>query len=99
MNRSGTFISLAICASLVSISGQAIAGKSNTKEIKGVDFSAITASIFKSSIKKETVGSKYPRLINTYARKHGVPTTLARAIVRVESNFNPKARGRLEKLA
>ncbi len=94
MNRSGTFISAAICAGLVSFSGQAIAEKADTKEIKGVDFSAVTASIFRPSAKKDQAGSKYSRLINTYARKHGVPSTLAHAIVRVESNFNPKARGR-----
>jgi soluble lytic murein transglycosylase-like protein len=32
-------------------------------------------------------------LINTYARQYGVPVELAHAVVRVESNFDPKARG------
>lgn len=35
----------------------------------------------------------YSALIVKYARQYGVPTNLADAIVRVESNFNPKARG------
>ncbi len=35
----------------------------------------------------------YSTLIKTYARQYGVPVDLAHAIVRVESNFNPRARG------
>lgn len=35
----------------------------------------------------------YSRIIQTYARSYGVPVALAHAVVRVESNFNPKARG------
>lgn len=34
------------------------------------------------------------RLVDRHARSHGVPVKLARAVVRVESNFNPRARGR-----
>jgi soluble lytic murein transglycosylase-like protein len=33
-------------------------------------------------------------LIASHARRHGVPVALARAVVRLESNFNPRARGR-----
>jgi soluble lytic murein transglycosylase-like protein len=35
----------------------------------------------------------YSALIAKYARQYGVPSNLAHAVVRVESNFNPKARG------
>lgn len=35
----------------------------------------------------------YSALIVKYARQYGVPADLAHAVVRVESNFNPKARG------
>ncbi|WP_374708640.1 lytic transglycosylase domain-containing protein [Shinella sp. CPCC 101442] len=35
----------------------------------------------------------YSSLIQTYAKTYGVPVDLAHAVVRVESNFNPKARG------
>ncbi|MCD2181762.1 lytic transglycosylase domain-containing protein [Rhizobium sp. GN54] len=35
----------------------------------------------------------YSTLIRTYAKQYGVPVDLAHAVVRVESNFNPKARG------
>jgi soluble lytic murein transglycosylase-like protein len=37
--------------------------------------------------------SPYTSLITRYAKKYGVPVSLAHAVVRVESNFNPKARG------
>ncbi len=33
-------------------------------------------------------------LIASHAETHGVPVALARAVVRIESNFDPKARGR-----
>ena len=36
---------------------------------------------------------KYARLIHRAAKKHGVPVKIAKAVVQVESNFNPKARG------
>ena len=35
----------------------------------------------------------YSSLISSYAKSYGVPVDLAHAIVRIESNFNPKARG------
>ncbi|MBY3594837.1 lytic transglycosylase domain-containing protein [Rhizobium bangladeshense] len=35
----------------------------------------------------------YAALINKYAAEYNVPVALAQAVVRVESNFNPKARG------
>jgi len=36
---------------------------------------------------------KFARLIHKAAKKHGVPVKIAKAVVEVESNFNPKARG------
>ena len=36
---------------------------------------------------------KYAGLIRKAAKKHGVPIQIAKAVVEVESNFNPKARG------
>ena len=35
----------------------------------------------------------YAVLINKYAAQYDVPVALAQAVVRIESNFNPKARG------
>ncbi len=37
--------------------------------------------------------SPYSDIITKYAKSYGVPVDLAHAVVRVESNFNPKARG------
>lgn len=39
-------------------------------------------------------GSPYDAIIARHAAKHGVPLSLARAVVRVESNFRANARGR-----
>jgi soluble lytic murein transglycosylase-like protein len=38
-------------------------------------------------------GSKYAAIIVKYARQYDVPIELAHAVVRVESNYNPNARG------
>lgn len=37
--------------------------------------------------------SQYAMLIRKAAAKHGVPVKIAKAVVEVESNFNPRARG------
>lgn len=95
MKRLASLLCVTACAGMISL-GSAFADEAAEGEKKGIDFGAITASIFKPSApsKKATKQSKYSHLINRYARKHGVPANLAHAIVRVESNFNPKARGR-----
>jgi soluble lytic murein transglycosylase-like protein len=36
----------------------------------------------------------YSDIITRYATQHGVPVQLAKAVVRIESNFKPNARGR-----
>ncbi|MBB3590231.1 soluble lytic murein transglycosylase-like protein [Rhizobium sp. BK529] len=38
-------------------------------------------------------GNSYSALISKYARQYNVPVALATAVIRVESNFNPMARG------
>ncbi|MEX3010109.1 lytic transglycosylase domain-containing protein [Hoeflea sp. TYP-13] len=93
MTRTGTFIGAIVCAGLVSLSSAALAEEEKT-ENKGIDLSAVTSAIFKPADKSVQSNPKYSRLINSYAKKHGVPSNLAHAVVRVESNFNPKARGR-----
>lgn len=37
---------------------------------------------------------EFSRLIRKAAAKHGVPVNIAKAVVEIESNFNPRARGR-----
>lgn len=95
MNRLATLLCATACVGTISF-GTAFAGEAAEGERKGIDFSAITASIFNPSgeTRKAKHNSKFSHLINRYARKHGVPSNLAHAIVRVESNFNPRARGR-----
>jgi len=48
-----------------------------------------TASAPSKSVSK----SDFARLIRKAAAKHGVPVNIAKAVVEVESNFNPRARG------
>ncbi|EJJ25770.1 lytic transglycosylase domain-containing protein [Rhizobium sp. CF142] len=38
-------------------------------------------------------GNSYSALISKYANQYNVPVALANAVIRVESNFNPNARG------
>jgi soluble lytic murein transglycosylase-like protein len=40
-----------------------------------------------------TLQNDYSDLIVKYAKRYGVPTNLAHAVISVESKFNPKARG------
>ena len=53
-----------------------------------------------SSLEPETESKKvapktaFDSLIANHAREQGVPVALARAVVRIESNYNPRARGR-----
>ncbi|MEJ8474678.1 lytic transglycosylase domain-containing protein [Roseibium algae] len=47
----------------------------------------------RSSKKTSARRSSYASMIKTAARKHGVPLKIAKAVVQVESNFNPRARG------
>ncbi|GMB80650.1 lytic transglycosylase domain-containing protein [Shinella zoogloeoides] len=44
-------------------------------------------------LKTGVQAASYSSLIQTYAKTYGVPVDLAHAVVRVESNFNPRARG------
>lgn len=53
-----------------------------------------TASIAAGKAGKAAGRSSYDAIIAKHAVKHGVPLPLARAVVRIESNFRPNARGR-----
>ena len=60
--------------------------------------SETTGSIKTGKIASKTTTSGYPKssysgLISSYAKSYGVPENLAHAVVRVESNFRPNARG------
>lgn len=46
-----------------------------------------------SSQDSKYADAPYGELISTYAKKYGVPVALAHAVIKVESNYNPKAHG------
>jgi soluble lytic murein transglycosylase-like protein len=62
---------------------------------KQVVAKAKSGSKGKSSSKAATVtgGSGYSAIIAKYAGAHGIPVALANAVVRIESNYRPNARG------
>ena len=67
------------------------AGMIDGPALPGVD-PVTTAAIV--APKPRTAGSAYDEIISRHAAPHGVPVALARAVVRIESNFRPTARGR-----
>ena len=57
-----------------------------------------TGSISSSKIKGSSLSlgysaRPYGKLISSYAKTHGVPESLAHAVISVESNYRPNARG------
>lgn len=72
-----------------------------TSSDKGVDKNITTSSVKKSAKKKSATqsatsgytASPYDKLIKKHAKKNGVPVSLARAVVKIESNYNASARG------
>ncbi len=93
------FLAAAAClATLIVVPTGAFAGEEAVKT-KTV---ALQSKVSKSGYAnpKSTVGAvtkaanPYSPIITKYAKAYGVPVELAHAVVKVESNFNPKARGR-----
>ena len=71
------------------------AKKGTPKKIKKKAQAKPAAS--KKTVRAANVPAKkqeFSRLIRKAAAKHGVPIKIAKAVVEVESNFNPRARGR-----
>jgi len=54
----------------------------------------VTGLSFPANAAKNTSPLTYEKIINEMAHKHNVPPALAHAIIRIESNYNPQARGR-----
>ncbi|SFU02645.1 transglycosylase SLT domain-containing protein [Mesorhizobium sp. YR577] len=53
-----------------------------------------TASIGKKGANTQKyAGAQYSSIVARYAATYGVPVSLAHAVIRVESNYNPNARG------
>jgi soluble lytic murein transglycosylase-like protein len=58
-------------------------------------FGALAAmSVLLSSFSPAMAKSPYDKIIAKYARTYGVPVSLAHAVIRIESNYRPKIRGR-----
>ncbi len=64
--------------------------KTRTTNAKAKGSQAKNVQAKSTSAKKDD----FSRLIRKAAAKHGVPVKIAKAVVEVESNFNPRARGR-----
>jgi soluble lytic murein transglycosylase-like protein len=58
-----------------------------------IDEASVTGSISQEDGDSDGISGPYAALITKYAKKYGVSPELADAVVRIESNFNPKARG------
>ncbi|MHA7777446.1 lytic transglycosylase domain-containing protein [Roseibium sp. M-1] len=66
----------------------------NTKAIKTASVKRATSPKRASApVAAKISKDKYATLIRKAAAKHGVPVQIAKAVVQVESNFNPRARG------
>lgn len=77
---------------LLSGNGSAIAGGMD-RHIETISLPTTTRTSGYATPAPAFSVSPYSSLISQYASQYGVPVSLAHAVVRVESNFNPKARG------
>ncbi|WP_247649413.1 lytic transglycosylase domain-containing protein [Labrenzia sp. THAF82] len=68
--------------------------KSKASTAKAKSTAKSTKNAKAKTSKKSASRSSYTSLIRKAAAKHGVPVKIAKAVVEVESNFNPRARGR-----
>ncbi|WP_321502325.1 transglycosylase SLT domain-containing protein [Breoghania sp.] len=104
MNGRALLVALVVAAGAISMISPAAAGNNplaalrayEAKFGKDADAGAQTTKTGAKVTKAKasaTRGVKYSTLIASAARKHGVPVDLAKAVVRVESNFNARARG------
>ncbi|MCO6185631.1 lytic transglycosylase domain-containing protein [Rhizobium sp. L1K21] len=80
----------------IAANGTAFAGSRSDDEEPKVTLVSLLSTKGAGDIAEDgkSLTSPYSKLIKTYAKKYGVPESLAHAVVKVESNFNPKARGR-----
>lgn len=72
------------------------AGFAEARERETIEIKPLFASLKSGSdnpTKTKSAKGPYGGLISKYASAYGVPVSLAHAVVRIESNFNPKARG------
>jgi len=69
----------------------------DVKDVKEVKTASLTRKVAPkrpaASASAAVTKGDYATLIRKAAAKHGVPVNIAKAVVQVESNFNPRARG------
>ena len=98
MKGRALWVALVVAAGAFMGNGAAMAGGSPLAALRAYEAHFEGASVDsgkedKAKSPKARAAGKYSDLIAAAARKHGVPVSLARAIVRIESNFNARARG------
>ncbi len=101
MRKSVILLVAAGFATAILSAGTAAADQTEDQKSKGLNFDAIAQSFAKltsGDAASETGSGKsghgFSRIIRAHARQNGVPAKLAEAVVRIESNYNAKARGR-----
>jgi soluble lytic murein transglycosylase-like protein len=86
-------------AALVAVLFSVVLAGCETTSMNNASAAGVDATIKTSSIEAETrvsgyAANPYGSLISRYAAEHGVPESLAHAVVRVESNFRADVTGR-----
>lgn len=66
----------------------------NQAKPKLIKASLVGKNAVVASTSRKPKGTQYSHIIDRYAKTYGVPTSLAHAVVRHESNFQPNVRGR-----
>ena len=86
-----------LCAALVMLvtstidaSVRLVIKKDGTKVISNVGFGGGQVTDFNWLAKQHDRRSRYDEIIERYSEKYGVDATLVRAVIQVESNFNPR---------
>ncbi|MEM5495349.1 transglycosylase SLT domain-containing protein [Hoeflea sp. AS16] len=80
-------------AAAVALISLALSGCETSGTSKGTTGSISNGKIKSSSMSFGYSKRPYGKLISSYAKKNGVPEALAHAVISVESNYRPKARG------
>jgi len=95
MRKSLILLCAAGLATAVLSAGPTLADENKEQNSKGLNFAAIARSIANVTATETSLKSehRYSNMIRAHARENGVPAKLAEAVVRVESNYNAKARG------
>lgn len=78
---------------IVNMDGGAAAKSKDAKSSKKTASKNQKRKTRSTSARSGSGRAKYASLIRSAARKHGVPVSIAKAVVQVESNFNSRARG------